>query len=161
MAVEIREAEPGEHGEARRLIEEYVESLDVDLGFQEIEKELADFPGAYAPPRGRFILAVIDDRAVGCVAVRSFEEGCCEMKRLYVRPEARGLGAGRLLAVAAVEAGRELGYRRMRLDTLSDMEAARALYRSLGFREIEPYRFNPMPGTSFMELDLGPALPRR
>ena len=143
----------GAIAQARRLIEEYVDSLGIDLGFQEIEKELREFPGAYAPPQGRLLLAFAGAEAIGCVALRPFEQGC-EMKRLYVRPDSRGLGAGRALAGAVIEAARELGYRSMRLDTQPEMSAARALYRSLGFREIEPYRFNPTPGTSFMELDL-------
>jgi putative acetyltransferase len=151
VAVEIREPNRAEVEVGRRLIEEYVGSLGIDLSFQQVEEELADIERAYGPPRGRLLLAFVHGEPAGCVAVRPLHEGCCEMKRLYVRPTHRGLGLGRSLADAAIEAGRELGYERMRLDTLPDMEAARALYRSLGFREIAPYRFNPMPGTAFME----------
>jgi putative acetyltransferase len=154
MAVGIREAQPAELDTARELVEEYVESLGIDLGFQNIEQELADFPGEYGPPGGRIVLALVDGEPAGCVAVRRFEGNCCEMKRLYVRPAFRGQGLGRALALGAIEAARELGYERMRLDTQPDMEAARTLYRRLGFREIEPYRFNPTPGTAFMELGL-------
>jgi ribosomal protein S18 acetylase RimI-like enzyme len=155
VAVEIREPRAAELEEARRLVEEYVESLGIDLGFQQIEQELGEFPGAYGPPEGTLLLAYAGGEAAGCVAVRSLEGDCCEMKRLYVRPAFRGRGLGRALAAAALEAARQLGYGRMRLDTLPEMEAARELYRRLGFKEIAPYRFNPTPGTAFMERELG------
>lgn len=161
MAVEIREAAPEELDAARRLVEDYVDSLGIDLGFQDIENELADFPGAYAPPQGSLLLAFDEGEPIGCVAVRAFDGDCCEMKRLYVKPAGRGRGIGRALAVAAIEAARELGYRMMRLDTLAEMEAARALYRSLGFRDVDAYRYNPTPGTAFMELELGAEPSRR
>jgi ribosomal protein S18 acetylase RimI-like enzyme len=151
---EIRPARPGEHAVAKRLVEEYVDSLGVDLGFQDIEHELADFPGAYEPPSGRLLLAFLEGEPVGCVAVKRFDGDACELKRLYVRPEGRGIGLGRRLTEAAMDAARELGYRRMRLDTLPSMAAARSLYRSLGFAEIDPYRFNPVPGTAFFEREL-------
>lgn len=151
MAVEIREAGPDDLEAAKRLVEEYVDSLGIDLGFQDIDRELAVFPGDYGPPTGRILLALSGEEPAGCVAVRPLEGSCCEMKRLYVRPAFRGTGLGRALAEAAIDAGRELGYRQMRLDTQPEMEAARALYRSLGFHEIEPYRFNPTPGATFME----------
>jgi GNAT superfamily N-acetyltransferase len=152
--VQVRSARAGEYPAAKRLVEEYVESLPVDLGFQGIERELADFPGAYEPPRGCLLLAFVDARPVGCVAVRSFDEVVCELKRLYVRPEGRRAGLGRKLTEAALEEAARLGYRRMRLDTLPSMDAARSLYRALGFVEIEPYRFNPVPGTTFFEREL-------
>lgn len=154
MDVEIRAARPDEYPEAKRLVEEYVESLGVDLAFQDIERELTDFPGAYEPPEGSLLLARADGRPVGCVAVKSFEGDICELKRLYVRPAGRGAGVGRKLTEAAMEAAAGLGYRRMRLDTLPSMEAARALYGSLGFTEIAPYRFNPLAGTAFFEREL-------
>jgi ribosomal protein S18 acetylase RimI-like enzyme len=147
------------HGEeelpaVRRLFEEYAESLEVDLGFQDFERELRELPGEYAPPYGRLLLALEGDEPVGCVALRPYEPEVCEMKRLYVRPDSQGAGAGRRLAEAIVEAGRDAGYELMRLDTLPSMGAARGLYRSLGFEEIEAYRFNPVHGTTYFQLRL-------
>jgi ribosomal protein S18 acetylase RimI-like enzyme len=129
----------------------------VDLGFQEFDRELASLPGDYAPEqKGAILLAWLDDSCLGCVALRALDEERCEMKRLYVRPGARGVGAGRLLAEAVIERARGLGYRRMLLDTLPAMREAQALYRRLGFVETSPYRFNPVPGAAFFELDLSP-----
>jgi ribosomal protein S18 acetylase RimI-like enzyme len=140
--------------EVHRLLEEYAASLEVDLAFQDFERELRELPGEYAPPAGRLLLAIDDDEAAGCVALRPYESEVCEMKRLYVRPAFQGGGLGRRLAEAVVEAGRDAGYRLMRLDTLPTMEAARRLYSSLGFEEIEAYRHNPVHGTTFFQLDL-------
>ena len=139
---------------ARSLFLEYADSLGFDLGFQQFDQEMARFPADYRPPNGTLLLAEVQGEAVGCVGVRRFDEESCEMKRLYVRVAYRGAGLGRLLAQAAVETGRELGYKRMRLDTLATMKEATALYRSMGFVPIEAYRDNPLPGASFMELAL-------
>jgi ribosomal protein S18 acetylase RimI-like enzyme len=139
----------------RRLLKEYAGSLDFPLDFQDFERELAELPGAYAPPHGTLLLARIDGEAAGCVALRRLADDTCEMKRLYIRPGHRGLGLGRLLAAAIVEAARARGYRAMRLDTTPSMAAAQALYTELGFRDIPPYTVNPVAGTRFLELALG------
>ena len=154
MEAEIRQAEPQDLDAVRELIEEYVRALGVDLGFQEIELELADLAGTYGPPGGVILVARAASEIAGCAALRPLGEATCEMKRLYVRPAFRGTGLGRKLALELIGRARELGYERMRIDTLPQMQAARKLYRSLGFREIDPYRFNPVPGTAFMELAL-------
>ena len=137
----------------RLLFEEYAASLEIDLAFQDFDRELRELPGEYTPPAGRVLLA-LDDEPAGCVALRPYEQDVCELKRLYVRPAYRGTGLGRLLAESIVDAGRDAGYSRMRLDTLPAMTSARALYRSLGFREIEAYRPNPVHGTTYFELEL-------
>ncbi len=139
---------------ARRLFREYEESLDFDLDFQDFERELAGMPGAYVPPTGRLRLALLNGEAVGCVAIRNLEGDICEMKRLYVQPAQRRRGIGRMLAEAGVRDARELGYRSIRLDTVPSMTAATELYRSLGFVEIDPYRYNPLAGAIYMELEL-------
>jgi ribosomal protein S18 acetylase RimI-like enzyme len=134
----------------RELITEYANSLGVDLSFQDLDHELTTLQSFY-----ELILVARDgDRVAGCVALRRIDDAICEMKRLYVRPAFRGINLGRELADSVIDAGRNRGYKRMRLDTLPTMTAAIPLYRALGFVEIEPYRFNPVPGTRFMELNL-------
>lgn len=136
----------------RLLLREYAAWLDVDLGYQGFEEELAGLPGEYAPPAGRLLVAEADGTGVaGCVALRRIDDQICEMKRLYVPERFRGSGLGRRLAEAIVEEARAIGYRRLRLDTLPQMGSAHRLYESMGFREIGPYRFSPVPGTRFLE----------
>ncbi len=154
--LEIVSAQTSEDLEQVQILwREYADSLDFDLDFQGFEEELASLPGDYASPHGRLLLAKYEGQLAGCVALRQLDNNVCEMKRLYVRPEFRGLGIGRALAGAIIEQARAIGYTRMRLDTAPSMEAARALYRSLGFRQISPYRYNPIEGAIFMELELG------
>jgi len=138
----------------RGLFREYATSLGFDLAFQDFDRELAGLPGGYAPPEGCLLLAHYEGRPVGCVGVRRLADGICEMKRLYVRPVCRGLHIGRALAQAAIAEAQSLGYRWMRLDTVPGMEKAQGLYRALGFYEIDAYRYNPIAGTRYMELDL-------
>jgi len=126
----------------------------IDLGFQNFDTELEKFPMQYSPPTGCLLLALSQNLPIGCVGARYFEDGICEMKRLYVKPNFRAKHAGRLLAEAATKAGKSLGYERMMLDTLPSMKSANQLYNSLGFVEIEPYRYNPIKGAKYLELSL-------
>jgi putative acetyltransferase len=141
----IRPAQPDDLETVRDFLREYADGLGVDLSFQDFDSELADPLGFYE------LVLVADD---GCVALRRIDELACEMKRLYVRPAGRGSGLGRQLAEAVIAEARERGYKRMLLDTLPEMTAAQALYRSLGFHQTEPYRHNPVPGAAFLELSL-------
>lgn len=142
----------------RDIFREYANSLGVDLCFQNFEAELAQLPGDYAPPRGSLLLALVDGRVAGCCALRPLDDvdvpNASEMKRLYVRPAFRGLGLGRELAQAILDEAMRLGYDSVLLDTLDDMEAARALYEDLGFEEIAPYYHNPLPGAHYLKADL-------
>jgi GNAT superfamily N-acetyltransferase len=145
---------PDQIGLVRTLFEEYAASLEIDLCFQRFADELARLPGIYAPPRGRLLLARSHDATVGCAALRPLEETICELKRMYVRPSFRSQGIGRALAEAIVAAAREIGYSKMRLDTLTEMTAARRLYESLGFTHRAAYYETPLVHTVFMELNL-------
>lgn len=141
--------------EARKLFLEYASWLGLDLCFQNFEQELAGLPGKYAAPEGRLLLALDDESGAlaGCVALRKLDQERCEMKRLYVRPYLRGKGLGRRLAESIIAEARGIGYRRMLLDTLPErMGQAVEMYRSMGFREVEPYYHNPVKGAVFMEL---------
>lgn len=153
--VEIRTAgDPAGVEETRALFEEYARSLPFGLEFQDFHRELKALPGEYAPPRGRILLAYVGGALAGCVALRPWDGDRCEMKRMYVRPAFRGAGAGRALAAAVMAEARKIGYRWMRLDTVPGMDAAIALYRSLGFRDIAAYRHNPIPGAVYLEAAL-------
>ncbi|HKY26663.1 MAG TPA: GNAT family N-acetyltransferase [Pyrinomonadaceae bacterium] len=138
---------------ARKLFEEYAAWVEISLCFQNFDQELAGLPGDYTPPSGRLLLAYEEDQLAGCIALRELENGACEMKRLYLRPNFRGRGFGRELAEKIIDEARRIGYKRMCLDTLPGrMDHALSLYRSLGFKEISPYYVNPVPGATFMEL---------
>jgi ribosomal protein S18 acetylase RimI-like enzyme len=154
--IEIIQADtPEQLAQIKTLFLEYAESLGFSLCFQSFDEELASLPGMYAPPEGRLLLAYSDGEAVGCAALHKLEDGICEMKRLYVKPKARGQGIGRRLSEQIIHQARLIGYRRMRLDTVAtQMQTAVALYRMQGFREIPPYRPNPIPGALYMELIL-------
>lgn len=145
----------------RGLFKEYADALDIDLCFQNFNRELAELPGKYAPPEGRLLLAFEGDEAAGCIALRKIGDNVCEMKRLYIRPTFRKRGLGRVLAGEIISAARQIGYDRMRLDTLSSMSAAIALYESLGFRRVAPYYHNPSDRAVFMEFRLRQKISRQ
>jgi putative acetyltransferase len=151
----VQAESPAQVAQARELFLEYAQSLGVDLCFQSFEEELAGLPGHYAPPEGRLLLAEYDGQLAGCVALHPWEAGVCEMKRLYLRPSFRGKGLGRVIAEKIIAEARSVGYRSMRLDTIAPiMKDAVEMYRKLGFREIAPYRPNPIAGATYMELQL-------
>lgn len=140
--------------ETRRIFREYQESIDTDLCFQKFEEELASLPGKYAPPKGRLYLCFMGEQLVGCVALRPINDSDCEMKRLYVKPEFRGRGLGRVLAEKIITESKKIGYKEIFLDTLTSMKSAINLYKSLGFKKSEPYCFNPENDAVFMSLIL-------
>ena len=162
MNITIIEATSPEHiGTATELFREYAASLEVDLCFQGFEEELSSLPGKYAPPAGGLFLALSGDGPLGCVALRPLPEPrTAELKRLYVRPRARGQQLGLSLVRRALARAVETGCRKVRLDTLPSMGTAQRLYRSLGFHETVPYTFNPVPGVTYMELDLPETPPK-
>jgi ribosomal protein S18 acetylase RimI-like enzyme len=146
---------PDQLAAVRELFLEYAQSLGFSLCFQNFDQELVGLPGDYAPPEGRLLLAMQNARAAGCAALHKLDHGYCEMKRLYVRPQFRGHGLGLALAERLIGDARKIGYKYLRLDTVEPkMRAAVAMYRRLGFREIPPYRPNPIEGTLYMELQL-------
>lgn len=154
----ITPALPAEFQATRQIFEEYAQQLGVDLCFQNFDAELESLPGDYAEPQGALLLAKVDGELAGCCAMRQLVSSdypnACEMKRLYVRNRHRRLGLGRQLAEAVMDAARIAGYRHMLLDTLTEMESARALYQDLNFEEIPPYYHNPIAGAHYLKVDL-------
>jgi ribosomal protein S18 acetylase RimI-like enzyme len=137
------------------LFREYASQLDIDLAFQNFNKELETLHSQYSRPSGMIVIAFNETQTpLGCFGIRKFEGAICELKRMYLRKEARGLGMGSILLQRAIEIGKELGYEKMRLDTLPSMNTAIKLYKKAGFYEIEPYRFNPVEGTKYFEIML-------
>lgn len=158
-AISLRPAQfPDDLQTVRDLFLDYQAGLGIDLCFQGFEAELAELPGAYAPPEGALLLACVDGEPAGCCALRPLYNtdhlNACEMKRLFVRPAFRGFGLGRLLVERVLSDGQLAGYTTMLLDTLSDMETARALYQEVGFVEVAPYYHNPIPGAHYLKVDL-------
>jgi len=156
---QLRVPESAEHWDAsRQILREYAASLGFDLAFQGFEAELAGLPGDYAPPGGLFLMALVDGQLAGCGAFRNRPDvdyaNACEMKRLFVRPAFRGFGLGRQLTQALMDGASQAGYSEMLLDTLDDMEAARGLYETLGFEEVPPFYFNPIPGAHYLKVSL-------
>ncbi len=155
---------PQDWGQARVLLAEYGASLAVDLSFQSFDQELLDLPSRYLAPGEVFLLASVDEAMAGCCALTALtgvdEVNACEMRRLYVRPAFRGFGLGRAMVEALMQHAREAGFRSMLLDTLSDMEAARQLYASLGFEPTDPYYYNPLPGAHYFRVDLDSVVSR-
>lgn len=140
--------------EVKQLFREYAAWVGVDLSFQDFDRELADLPGDYVPPAGVLFVAREDGEVAGCVAAHHWRAGVCEMKRLFVRDRFRGCGCGRALVETVIGWARNASYQRILLDTLPVMDQAQRLYTRLGFREVAPYRFNPVPGARFLELSL-------
>ena len=157
-AVDLLIPAPEEMACVRQIFQEYADSLNIDLEFQGFESEIADLPGDYAAPRGQILLAYVDGALAGCCALRPLDDcdypNAAEMKRLFVRKPFRGFGLGRHLVEGILDTARQAGYDHVLLDTLDDMEAARALYVDLGFESIEPYYHNPLPGAHYLKADL-------
>jgi len=155
-ALDFAQAEsPDQITQARELFLEYAQSLGFSLCFQNFDQELASLPGGYAAPQGRLLLVEYEGQLAGCIALHKLADGICEMKRLYLRPQFRGKGLGRALAGYIIAEARQIGYQRMRLDTVEPaMKDAVAMYRKLGFQEIAPYCENPIAGALYMELTL-------
>jgi ribosomal protein S18 acetylase RimI-like enzyme len=139
---------------AKEIFLEYKNSLNLDLCFQKFHEEISDLPSQYSEPAGCIILCYDNNEPIGCIALRKFEGDTCEMKRLYLRPEARGKGSGRVMANKIVEKAKQFGYKKIRLDTIETMKEAIALYKTMGFKVIAPYRFNPLEGVIYMELEI-------
>lgn len=152
--MDIRDARADEIEIVRALLDEYARWLNIDLGYQDFERERRDLPGEYGPPSGALLLALADGEVVGMVALRAKGAGRCEIKRLFVRPGARGLGVGRALIARVLDEARQRGYEEIVLDTLPVMRSAQDLYVALGFRDIPPYYSSPVPDTRFMALAL-------
>ena len=157
-AVDLLAPTPNDMDAVRQIFQEYADSLNIDLEFQGFESEIADLPGEYASPRGQILLAHVDGALAGCCALRPLDDcdypNAAEMKRLFVRKAFRGFGLGRHLVESILDSARQAGYDHVLLDTLDDMEAARALYVDLGFESIEPYYHNPLPGAHYLKVDL-------
>ncbi|UUC43388.1 GNAT family N-acetyltransferase [Clostridioides difficile] len=136
------------------LFTEYSNSLNIDLCFQDFNNELKTLPGKYKKPSGSLILAFVDENLAGCVALKKLEGKICELKRLYVRNQFRGLKIGKILLEEIIEEAKKIGYTHMRLDTLPSMKSAQGLYKKFGFYDIEPYTYNPIEGAIYMELKL-------
>ena len=155
MKIELVQAtDKHEMKKVKEIFIEYRKDLGLDLSFQDFQDELDELPGEYSPPDGTIILAKEVDKIKGCVALRKIDEHTCEMKRLYVKPEHRGKGLGRKLAVSIIDIARNKGYTKMKLDTLTTLKKANQLYCSLGFEDCEPYRYNPLDDALYMELEL-------
>ena len=152
--ITVRDAQPDDLADVALMMREYSEWLGIDLTFQGFDREAAHLPGDYAPPRGALLVAWRGDRRVGMAALRRLDGSRGEMKRLFVRPSARGAGVGRLLAEGVIRAVRRCGYRRLVLDTLPVMHAAHALYERMGFAPIAPYYESPIAGTRYLGLDV-------
>jgi ribosomal protein S18 acetylase RimI-like enzyme len=145
---------PDEIENVKQLFLEYAESLNFDLCFQNFDEELQQLPGRYSPPEGRLLIALNDNKPAGCAALRKHNEHTCEMKRLYVKPEFRHFGLGKILVDKLLDEAKMIGYKKMILDTVPSMESARKIYESIGFKETKPYYYNPQPGTIFMSINL-------